>query len=107
MYYADLGRPEITRDCIWNVYMAMLRRFEGDQRVLDSLTMEGFYDEQIDPLQQQVEAEIDAEVELLDGDGQDYYMGGVNGGLGPEDDDDTDAIRDADAVAGYVDFSDD
>ncbi|KAI5991633.1 hypothetical protein EDD15DRAFT_2448524 [Pisolithus albus] len=83
-YYNDLGRPAVTRLTVWRVYLDLLHAVQGyatqDCALLPDL-----------PISTPASADADNDLPLLEGqrdlpfndtnDGY-YYMGGVGGGLG-------------------------
>ncbi len=95
-YYGQLGRPEITHNTVWNVYMDLLVIFEENMmHVVEGWNLTA-YNENFNEdhkLVEEVRREIQAEETLMI-DKEDCYIGGVNDGLGPE------------AVDGEVEWSD-
>ena len=43
----ELGNPEITQDCIWNIYLALLRKFH-DHRIIVEDEWHIFFDDEFD-----------------------------------------------------------
>lgn len=97
-FYNELGQPEVNRENIWNIYLALHQRFEaGPEMPFDSwLQLENDLEEEdevadafnfsenLQPLQGGV----------IDTEGY-YYLGGLNNGAGlPPTADDDEAIPD-------------
>ena len=87
--YEELGKPQVRRDNIWNIYMALLERVEALQRT-DRLTIDQMglaaYNEDIHEDDEHMVALLSAEIQELQPLQEvveDGYAGGVNGGLGP------------------------
>jgi len=106
MYYTQIGQPSITRNNVWNLYEQLLEKFENNAPLIASWHLQGYYDdreESVNEVQQALQVNVDTIVDdliPLRYDDEAGYMGGVNGGLGPE-------IRDEDLADGIVNFSED
>ncbi|KIK60632.1 hypothetical protein GYMLUDRAFT_244205 [Collybiopsis luxurians FD-317 M1] len=104
-YFQQIGSPEINHDTVWDVYVQMLQKFRNNSCLLTTLELHGFHDDRDDfvkevqdALNVQIGNQIqDMEPLLFDEEG--LYMGGVQGGLGPD--------IDEDLADGVVQFSSD
>ncbi|KAF9256446.1 hypothetical protein L218DRAFT_1007342 [Marasmius fiardii PR-910] len=92
MYVHVLGKPELTRENVWTVYMDLLDSLEQEP-IVQNFHLNGYIDEDenysLSERDKQITAYLEPELEALQPlllDQDEYYMGGCNGGLGAEGD---------------------
>ncbi|KAK7030365.1 hypothetical protein VNI00_008426 [Paramarasmius palmivorus] len=79
--YTSLGKPEVSRDNVWKIYMDLLLRLE-QQPTVGQMTLLPYEEDEEDYSAEQLQKEIAVYQGLADDEGE-CYLGGVNGGLGP------------------------
>ncbi|KIK59520.1 hypothetical protein GYMLUDRAFT_169437, partial [Collybiopsis luxurians FD-317 M1] len=104
-YFQQIGSPEINHDTVWDVYVQMLQKFRNNSHLLTTLELHGFHNDRDDfvkEVQDALNVQIGNQIqdmELLLFDEEGLYIGGVQGGLGPD--------IDEDLADGVVQFSSD
>ncbi|KAE9401192.1 hypothetical protein BT96DRAFT_1018287 [Gymnopus androsaceus JB14] len=105
-WYQQIGSPVVTRHNVWNVYEELLHKFETNAPLLPTFQLGGFQDDReefVKEVEGALNVNIGLEVEDLQSllyDEESGYMGGAQGGLGPN-------IEDSDLADGIVHFSSD
>ncbi|KIK52245.1 hypothetical protein GYMLUDRAFT_251383 [Collybiopsis luxurians FD-317 M1] len=101
-----LGCPEITHDNVWNVYRGLLRKFQSNAPLTDTLDLHSYHNDReefVEEVRNALNTTVGVEIEDLNPlhyDEESGYMGGVRGGLGPE-------IEDTDLADAVAQFSSD
>ncbi|KAG1846437.1 hypothetical protein F4604DRAFT_1936424 [Suillus subluteus] len=76
-FYDGLGRPAVTRQSAWEIYLQLLEMLQHADELPPQIELLDGEDEEVIPLLDNYE-DLPAREESNDA----YYMGGVNGGLG-------------------------